>query len=477
MLRPLRERLVVAGIMMGVVLGAIESTVVTTAMPTIIQSLGGIAHYSWVFTAYMVAYTVSGPIWGKLSDLYGRKPFYLLGIGLFLLGSALAGQSHSMGALIFWRIVQGLGAGALMPLGMIVLGELFTLQERARMQALFSSVWGGASIVGPLVGGLITEHWSWRWVFYINVPFGILAGALVGLALPRLYAGPARGGVDRLGIALFTTMITVLMIWLTVAGKDIAWSSPPSLLCAATIAVLLPAFLWQERRAHDPLIPLPLFRVPMFLAATANFMLVGMALFGLQAYLPLFVQGVRGGTATEAGGALTPLLFGWVTSSTIASRLVLRVGYRATTAMGTAFLLFGAVGILVLSAGAPQWIVLLAAGLTGCAGGFCVAPMTIGVQSMVPRERLGIATSATMFFRFIGGAVGVAAMGAFVARAVGHVPSGIALTDPTLRPLLAKGLHEAFVFAAALGVLALLTTALVPAGRPHELHGTGRRAG
>ena len=255
-----RRGIVTLGILIGSFLAAIESTIVATAMPTVVAQFGGLAHYSWVFAGYMLTSTVTMPIWGKLSDLYGRRPFYLLAVAVFLLGSALSGASQSMAQLIVFRAVQGIGAGGLLPLGMILLGEMYTTAERGRRQALFSAVWGLASIVGPLVGGYITEAISWRWVFYLNLPFGLAAGTIVGSALvePDRHDQPR---IDYLGAVLLMASVALLMLALGQTGTHDAVLSPPQV--AALFALALAggaALIYWERRAPEPIIPLDLFK-------------------------------------------------------------------------------------------------------------------------------------------------------------------------------------------------------------------------
>ena len=295
-----RRRWITAGLLLGMSLGALEATVVSTAMPTVIATLGGLAHYSWVFSAYLLTSTASVPIWGRLSDLYGRRRMYLTGVAIFLLGSVFSGAATSMEMLIAARALQGLGTGAIIPLSMTIVGELYSLAERARSQALFSGVWGVASVAGPLVGGYITDALSWRWVFYINLPFGIVAAAVLVAAyppMPRL----ENVRVDWVGAALLFAGISALLIAL---GGDIGASA---WWFAIGAVVLLGAFIAAERRSTDPILPLQLLKTPLIARTLLVVFLVGMSLFGAITYIPLFVQSVMGATATQAGQVLTPL--------------------------------------------------------------------------------------------------------------------------------------------------------------------------
>src|SRR5215212_951565 len=296
-----RRWAVTAGVMTGMFLAALEATVVGTAMPTVISSLGGLNQYSWVFSAYLITSTVTVPVWGKLSDLYGRRLFYQIGIAVFLLGSILSGISTSMTQLIAFRALQGLGAGALVPLGMTIIGDVYTLEERAKMQAVFSGVWGLSSVVGPVVGGFITDQLSWRWVFYINVPFGLAAAAIMQLALkePRRRERPA---IDYAGAALLMAAITLLMLALVEGGATLSTLlSARNVALTASALVLGVLFIWVERRAADPVVPLNLFRNRVVAVAVGAGFLAGVAMFGAISFVPLFAQGALGSTATEAG--------------------------------------------------------------------------------------------------------------------------------------------------------------------------------
>jgi EmrB/QacA subfamily drug resistance transporter len=294
-----RRRAITAGLLLGMSLGALEATVVGTAMPTVIATLGGLAHYSWVFSAYLLTSTASVPIWGRLSDLYGRRRLYLAGIAVFVAGSALSGAATSMTQLIVFRAIQGIGAGAVIPLSMTIIGELYALEERARAQALFSGVWGVASIAGPLVGGYVTDALSWRWVFYLNLPFGALAATVIALAYPPR-SGTSKARIDWLGAALLFGGVTCLLI----AVGDVTDAVLPWL---AATAVLLGALIYVERRASDPILPLDLFGHRVVSFSLVVVFMTGMAMFGAIAFVPLFVQGVLGGSATQAGQVLTPL--------------------------------------------------------------------------------------------------------------------------------------------------------------------------
>lgn len=406
-----RRAAVTAGVLMGMFLAALEATVVSTAMPTVIASLGGLNHYSWVFSAYLITSTVTVPVWGKLSDLYGRRLFYQLGIAIFLLGSVLSGLSTSMGQLIAFRAVQGLGAGALIPLGMTIIGDVYTLEERARMQAYFSGVWGFASVVGPVVGGFITDQLSWRWVFYLNVPFGLAAALVIGLALkePQRTERPA---IDYAGALTLMAAITLLMLALVEGGGSLdTLTAPRNLLLFACAGVLTALFAWIETRAADPVVPFKLFRNRVVSVAIGAGFLAGVSMFGALTFVPLMAQGSLGATATEAGSLLMPLMLSWVGLSVVGGRLLLRVGYRRTCIVGFALLTFGFVLLSNFGRGTARVWLYVDLAMIGAGLGLTMLTLLIAVQQAVPRAQLGVATSLNQFFRSIGGAVGVAVMG------------------------------------------------------------------
>jgi EmrB/QacA subfamily drug resistance transporter len=414
-----RRRWITAGLLLGMSLGALEATVVSTAMPTVIATLGGFAHYSWVFSAYLLTSTASVPIWGRLSDLYGRRRLYLAGIGVFLVGSALSGAATSMTQLIVFRAIQGLGAGAVIPLAMTIVGELYTLEERPRTQAVFSGMWGVASIAGPLVGGYITDAFSWRWVFYLNLPFGVLAWAVIAVAYPPApHTGKVR--VDWTGAALLFGGVTSLLIALSGDTAGVFW-------WFAATAALLVAFIAVERGKTNAIMPLDLFHNRIVSRSLVVVFLLGTAMFGAIAFVPLFVQGVMGGTATEAGQALTPLFLGWVVSSIAGARLSVKVGYRRVAIVGIALLVAGFVGLAMMDTETTRTVLLSAVMILGCGMGLSMLALLLAVQHGVERSRLGLATSLNQFGRSVGAAVGVAIMGAMLSRSLAGIdlPGGL----------------------------------------------------
>jgi EmrB/QacA subfamily drug resistance transporter len=495
---------VLGGVMLGIFLAAMEATVVSTAMPTVIASLGGLRIYSWVFSAYLLTSTVSMPLWGKLSDLFGRRPTYLFGIALFLTGSALSGLSVSMPQLIVFRAIQGLGSGALIPLGMTIIGDLYGLEQRAKVQGYFSVVWGTASLVGPFIGGLLTDYFSWRWVFYLNLPVGLLAGGLIAFGLRPVRSQPSTAKVDTLGALTFASGVSLLLLALIEGGRRGQWQDPMTLAMVIGSLLLFRLFVAVERKAAEPIVSPLLFRNPIFRAAAVNGLLVGMAMFGTISFIPLFVQAVIGTSATEAGSTLTPFVLGWVSLSVISSRLLLRIGYRIIVMIGMGGLVLAFAFLsqtdLTTTRLAIMWIMLLG----GCGMGCVMVPMLIAVQSSVPKRDLGAATSATTFFRSIGGAVGVALMGGVMAHRLHSAleawlssTQGLVLSDPLLatvrnpdaiidpltrsalpptlleplRLAMAQALHGVFVVGLLVSLLAFASAFLIPRGGARELAG------
>jgi EmrB/QacA subfamily drug resistance transporter len=451
-----RKRLALAGVMLSIFLAAMESTVVATAMPRVVASLGGLEIYSWVFSGFLLTSTVTMPLWGRLSDLYGRRSIFLTGLVLFLVGSALSGAARDMTQLIVFRMLQGLGAGALMPIGMTVVGELFGLERRAKMQGYISGVWGVASLLGPLIGGLLTDHASWRWVFYINLPFGVLAMSLLARALDSAPAA-RRPVIDYAGLALFTVGVSALLTGVLEAGRVGAWTGLDVLGLLTVAVIALAVFLRVERRVREPIVPLRLFGNRVVLAAATTGFLAGMAMFGAISFVPLFLQAVSGMSATAAGTVLIPFVFGWVLMSVVSARLVLRIGYRLVVVTGMVFL---TVAFLLLSRWSATLTTVAAmrdATIGGVGMGLTMVPMLIAVQSAVERADLGAATSMIQFFRTVGGAIGLAVMGAVMAwRLNGGVSQ-------------AEALHGVFVTGLLICLAALASSFLVPAGRAQDL--------
>ena len=473
-----RRWFVTIGVMTGMLLAALEATVVGTAMPTIVAALGGLAHYSWVFSAYLLTSTVTVPVWGKLSDLFGRRRLFQIGVFVFLVGSAACGFAQTMPQLIVARAFQGLGAGALVPLAMTIIGDIFTLEERARMQGLFSGVWGISSVFGPLVGGFITDQLSWRWVFLINLPVGIAAAVIIGVALkePPRHEAPS---IDYLGATVLTVGVTILL--LVVGAENLA--SPRNMIL---IALVVGAFFWFlhiERRAKDPVVPLTLFRNRVVAVSVGVGFLAGIAMFAAITFVPLLAQGVLGATATEAGSFLTPLMLSWVAISVIGGRLLIRFGARVLVILGLLFMLGGFIALATFTRTTPRGLMVVELIAIGTGLGLVMLTLLIASQHSVRREQLGITTSLNQFSRSIGGAIGVAILGALLAAGLAEFSQDPnALVNPEARAKIAPAelrqlqgalegtLRQIFATSAAVVGLALIGAFALPGGRMGETH-------
>jgi len=483
-MEPGRERRwVTAAILVGMLLAALEATAVATAMPTAVADLGGVERFSWAFSAYLLTSTTTVPMFGKLADLYGRRTIYLTATGIFLLGSVLCGASESMTQLILFRALQGIGAGGVQPVALTIIGDIYTLEERGRMQGLFSGVWATASVTGPAMGGLLTDLLSWRWVFYINLPFGILSAAMLMVMLKESNQR-RQHRLDIAGTLALTGGVALLLLGLQEGGASWGWRPWPTGVALAAAALLLVLFIRQERRAPEPMLPLDLFRHPVIGVASAGSVAIGTLLFPLAAFVPMFTQGVHGGSAAEAGATLTPMMMGWPIASTLAGLLLMRLGYRPLAVLGGSVATAGGALLATIGAGSSPIMLGAAVGLIGLGLGFMSTPFIVSVQTAVPWERRGVATSSQQFFRTIGGAVSVAALGALLnaslaesgfAETAQHVlePGARAQLEPAAvagaSAALAQGLHWIYVVLAGVALMSLLIALRFPRGRAESL--------
>jgi EmrB/QacA subfamily drug resistance transporter len=407
---------VMGAILLTLFLGSLDQTVVGTALPRIVTDLSGNNLYTWVVTAYLLSSTVTVPIYGKFSDVFGRKPMLLVGVGVFLAGSWLSGAAQNMVELIVFRAVQGLGAGALFPISLAVIGDLFSARERGRYQGLFGAVFGLSFIVGPFVGGWLTDNASWRWVFYVNLPVGIAALAVIAAVLPSLRGRPASiRDLDYLGIALFCLGVVPLLIGLTNKGQTNSsgrlydWTDPSVGGLMAFGLVVLAVFAFQESRAREPILPLDLFRGRDYAASQVAVFVFAVGMFTAVIFLPRYYQAVRGDSATQSGYEIWPLLVGLIGGSIGSGQLISRIGrYKWILVVSTVPLMLGAFLMTHLTAGTGTWTLWWWMLLLGLGVGPSMAGFTVAIQNAVSLSRLGVATSNLTFFRQIGGSVGLA---------------------------------------------------------------------
>lgn len=416
---------VLVGLLLATFLAAIEGTVIGPAGPTIVSQLGSINLLSWIFTAYLLAMAVTTPIFGKLSDLYGRKPVFIIGCALFGIGSALCMFADSMGQLIVFRVIQGMGAGSVIPVTFTIIGDIYKLEERGKVQGMVSSVWGIASLAGPLLGGYVVSYLGWGWIFGFNIPFTILAMFFISRYLKENRT-KRKVKIDTAGAVTFTLGMTALLLVLTLGGQALAWTSPVLLALMSGALGLLALFLWIEKKAAEPIVPLYLFKIRDLSFSYAASLLISSLIIGLTSFLPLWVQGVQGGNAASSGLALLPMSLGWFTSSIIGGWMMVKLGFRLTSMTGLSFIVLGAAGLFFLEAGSPAWYLPVCTALYGLGFGFSITTFTIVAQSAVGFQLRGVATSLSSFLRTLGQTIGAAAFGSWLNF---RIASGAAESD------------------------------------------------
>jgi EmrB/QacA subfamily drug resistance transporter len=472
-------RTVFIALMLGMFLAALDQTIVSVALPTIVGDLGGLNHLSWVVTSYLLASTISTPIYGKLGDMYGRKPVFLVAILIFLAGSILAGLSQNMAELIGFRALQGIGAGGLMVGAQAIIADIVPPRDRGRYMGLIGSVFAVASVAGPLLGGFLVTSLSWRWVFYVNVPIGAVAVVIVTTRL-HLHTPHRQHRIDYLGAALLSGGVGALILLATWGGTQYAWGSREIVGLGIVGVALLAAFVWQERRAAEPILPLQLFRSSIFRVANAMGFTIGMAMFGAIIFIPLFLQIVYGVSAQSSGLRTIPLMAGLLVTAILSGRAISRIGrYRPFPIAGTAVLVVGMFLLSRLGVDTPPWVASAYMVVVGVGLGLVMQVLVLAVQNDARPQEIGVATASATFFRSMGGAFGVALFGTIFAtrlsdqlaglprRVTAHLGSGVQLNPKQIDQLPPK-VHDYVLhaFAHSLSGVFLfgMALALVPFG-------------
>ncbi|MBM2623680.1 MFS transporter [Actinoplanes sp. LDG1-06] len=440
--------------MLSTALIAIDSTIIATAVPSIVKDIGGFTEFPWLFSIYLLAQAVSVPIYGKLNDLFGRKPVILWGIGLFLLGSILCGAAWSMLTLIIFRVVQGLGAGAIMPTTITIVGDLYSVRERAKVQGYVASVWGVSSVVGPTLGGVFSEWIDWRWIFFVNIPLCLLAGGMILRKFQERTHQRGRPVIDYLGAALLTAGLTLVILGVLEGGQAWAWDSPISLAVLLGGLALLVIFGFVERRAPEPVLPLWVFRRRLLVTSGQLAIGVGAILLALSAYVPVFVQDVLGWGPLVAGFALAALTLGWPISASQAGKVYLRVGFRWCAVIGTSLVLAGSALLLLLDENSSVFTVGLFCLIIGLGMGLTAAPTLIAAQSSVGWSERGVVTANNIFLRSLGSALGAAVFGAIANAIIG--------SDEVDPARLTDAVHRIFIGMVLVAVAMLVLAALIP---------------
>lgn len=480
-----RINVVTAGIILSLFLASMEGTVVATAMPSIVAQLGGLSIYSWVFAIYMLASTTTVPIYGKVSDLFGRKKIYAFSMGLFLVGSILCGLSNSMETLIIFRAIQGLGAGGIIPMALTSIGELYDVEKRAKMQGVISSVWGISSIIGPLIGGFLVDQISWHWVFLIN----LIPGSLAILIVWFVWIEPKPEKHQNVKLDIPGTVLLTLSILALLLGLNDLENSGSIWFVLFAVAAFI-ALILVEKKAVDPVIPLTLFRNKLFVIAFLHGIFAGWAMFGSLSYIPLFVQAVIGTTATLAGIALTPMSIVWAISSALGGRLIIKTNFRLLAIVGMVFLVIGSYLMTTIGLHTSYIAVMFYTSLMGFGMGFTIPVFMTIIQTAVSKSVMGTATSTIQFSRNIGGTIGVSILGVFLSMNLSKllVKSGFnintislselinpesvtqAVISEPLRNALSQAMANMFylaLIAAALGFVVVLFT---PQGKVTQLN-------
>jgi len=440
---------VLASIMLAMFMAAIEGTIVATAIPSIVGDLGGFSLFSWVFSSFLLAQAVTIPIYGKFADLYGRKPVFTFGVVVFLFGSVLCGFAHSMNMLIFFRLIQGIGAGAVQPIATTIVGDIFDMTERARVQGYISSVWGVSSIIGPALGAFFVQYVRWAWIFWVNVPIGVLAVVGIWFFLGET-VNKREHEIDYIGSALIFISISALMIVFIQAGTIWAWSSTPVLLLSGAFVIGTYLFIWQEKRAAEPIMPLEIWKDPLIVVANLATLTTGVVLIGVSSFLPTYIQGVMDKSPIIAGFALSFMSMGWVIAATLAGKIMFKYGFRRIAIVGGVWILFGSAFFPTLRPESGWLWAGVGSLLIGFGMGLARTVFIVGIQNSVEWKMRGVATASNMFMNILGNAMGAAVLGGILNIKLTSYLKGVSgetlnvdvvnvLLDPVKREALPQG--------------------------------------
>jgi EmrB/QacA subfamily drug resistance transporter len=481
------RKMVTIAMLVAILLVAIDVTVVSTAMPQIVSDLSGLKLISWVFAIYTLTTSVTTPIYGKLADLFGRKKIFMTGVILFVVGSMLSGAAQTMTQLIWFRAFQGIGAGAVMPITFTIIGDLFPGEQRAKMQGVFSSVWGIAGLLGPLVGGFFVDQISWRWIFYINLPVGFVSLLLIMIFFHEKVEINKDRKIDYLGAATFTIGISTLLYALLNAGPGqlYAWNSAPiyALLTVAVIFIVL--FVYIESRVKEPMLPLSLFKIPVIFVSNLIGFLTSAVLIGVNVYLPMWIQTILGHSATSSGFTLMPMSIAWPLGATLAGRYMYKIGSKLTAIIGAVLITLGGTWVLAVELGSPYWFFVGIMIVIGLGMGYAVTPTTVLVQSAVGWQMRGAATASNTFTKSIGQTIGIAVYGTIFNNSliqygkerangvwggegnIGDVLNSDMTKLPSavismIQDALAHGMHLVFILVFFIGIANLLVTLFLP---------------
>jgi EmrB/QacA subfamily drug resistance transporter len=478
---------VLAALMLCTGLVAIDSTIIATAVPSVVGDLGGFSQFPWLFSIYLLTQAVTVPLYGKFADTFGRKPVMFFGIAVFLLGSVLCGAAWSMPALIVSRGLQGIGAGAVQPIAITMVGDMYTVEERSKVQGYLAAVWGAASVLGPTLGGVFSEYLSWRWIFFVNIPLGAIAVTVLARHFTEKVQR-SKHRVDYTGASLLAAGCSLLILGLLEGGVSWAWASPTSLAIFVASAAALVSFVLVERRAAEPVLPLWVFRYRVLNGANVVALGIGVLIIGLSSYIPTYVQGVLHHGPLVAGFALATLTVGWPITATFSGRIYLRVGFRDTALIGGVIVVVGTVLVSVVGATTPVWQVGGACLVVGLGLGLTASPIIVAVQSVVGWGQRGVVTGTNLFARSMGSAVGAAVFGAVAnsvladrfahpsAAVAGKLPDSVdatslvlgKVTDPAspviafVRNALFDAAHDVFLSLVVVAVLGGLAVLLMP---------------